>query len=137
MMEICRKSGFCWAALFVLSLSGLVIGCQPEQAEQAEQAPGQVEIESADPGFTKQGAQNIDVTVKGEGFEPGAEVRFFVTGTEDAGGITVNSTRFVDSNTLVGNIDVAPDATTGTYDVLVQVSGRTGKGVEVFGIASN
>jgi len=40
-------------------------------------------------------------------------------------------------NTLVGNIDVAPDAKTGTYDIVVQVSGRTGKGVEVFGVVSN
>ncbi len=64
-------------------------------------------------------------------------MRVFVSGSDDRGGVTVNSTRFVDANTLVGNIDVAPDAKTGTYDIVVQVSGRTGKGVEVFGVVSN
>ena len=93
-----------------------------------------VEVHSVEPGFAVQGAGRLDVTVTGSGFEPGAEIRVFVSGSEDTGGVTVSSTRFVAADTLVGSLDVAAAATTGTYDVEVHVGDRTGKGVEVFGI---
>ncbi len=113
-------------AAILLSLT-LLAGCRP--------APP-VEVESTEPGFAVQGDQSLEVTVRGSGFTPGAEVRFLASGTEDAGGVIVSSTRVVDDGTLIGTIDVAPDATTGVFDVEVRHSGRTGKGVEVFGIAS-
>ena len=118
-------SGLFWLAgcLFVLVLAACRSSPPPA-------------VESTDPPYLEQGVQDVDVTIRGAGFDPNSRVRIRVSGTDAAGGVTVNSTRYVDARTLISNVDVAPDAATGVFDVEVEAGGRTGKGVEVFGVVA-
>jgi hypothetical protein len=93
-----------------------------------------ITVTSTNPSSADQGT-TLDVTIKGSGFKKGAKSQWLVTGTTDPGGVTVNSTTLIDSNTLVANITIAPDAQTELkYDVEVYSAGRTGKGIEVFSV---
>ncbi len=91
-------------------------------------------VESADPPAAEQGTVNLDVEIKGSGFERGAAAKFFVSGTDftDPGGITVNSTTFKGRARLIANITVAEGATISKFDIQVQSNGRIGKGIELF-----
>jgi hypothetical protein len=94
-----------------------------------------IEVTSADPPSAEQGTINLNVAIKGKGFDRSAKARFFLTGTTNPGGITVNSTRFVNSTELEANIDVAEDAVVSSFDIMVTASrGRTGKGTELFSV---
>ena len=96
-----------------------------------------IQVNSADPSSAPQGTVNLNVTIKGKGFKRGAVARFFVTGTTNPGGITVKSTSFVSPGQLTANIDVALDATLGSFDVEVtNADGRTGKGTELFAVTA-
>ena len=98
-------------------------------------AQGQVQVTAADPSSTVQGTINLNVRVTGKGFKNGAQAKWFVTGTTNPGGVTVNSTTFVSSSELSANITVADDAVVANYDIQVQNSdGRGGKGTELFGV---
>ncbi|MFB3923167.1 MAG: hypothetical protein ACE145_15715 [Terriglobia bacterium] len=97
-----------------------------------------IAVTSASPNTAAQGTIGLDVTIGGSGFKKGAKAAWFITGTTNPGGITVNSTTFVNSNTLVANITVAADAQTDLkFDVAVTSGGRTGKGIELFSVSSN
>ena len=102
----------------------------------APQAQAQtILVVSADPPSTTQGTVNLNVLIRGEGFEKGAISRFFVTGTTNPGGITVKTTTFFSSTELVVNIDVAGGATIADFDIEVQnTNGRTGKGIELLAV---
>ena len=89
-------------------------------------------VESADPPAAEQGTVNLDVEIKGSGFERRATAKFFVSGTTDPGGITVNSTSFKGRARLIANITVAEGATISKFDIEVQSNGRIGKGIELF-----
>lgn len=89
-------------------------------------------VESADPPAAEQGTVNLDVEIKGSRFERGATAKFFVSGTTDPGGITVNSTTFKGRARLIANITVAEGATISKFDIEVQSNGRIGKGIELF-----
>jgi hypothetical protein len=118
-----------WSGLFLLMalLSSL-----------AAPAAAQIQVASATPNSTTQGTINLNVTVGGKGFKKGAKAAWFVTGTTNPGGVTVNSTAFVNSTTLVANITVADAATVSSYDVQVQNSdGRIGSGTELFAVQSS
>jgi hypothetical protein len=92
-----------------------------------------ITVTEAIPSSAEQDTIGLDVTIKGSGFKKGAKAQWFVSGTSDPGGITVNSTSFVNSNTLVANITVAADAQTEKkFDIYVTSGGRTGKGIELF-----
>lgn len=92
-----------------------------------------VKVDSADPPSAPQGTVNLDVVITGSGFSQGAVSRFFVTGTTNPGGVTVNGTAFVDSRHLRTNITVSDTAVLGFFDIeVVLQSGRTGKGIEKF-----
>jgi len=100
-------------------------------------ASAQISVTSALPNSATQGTINLDVTVGGKGFKAGATAQWFISGTTNPGGVTVNSTAFVNSNTLTANITVSSTAYIGGFDVVVKnTDGRTGKGTELFAVQS-
>src|SRR5215475_9855202 len=95
----------------------------------------QVQVDSATPSAAPQGSINLDVAITGKGFEKGATAQWFVTGTTNPGGVTVNSTRFKASTQLTANITIAADAVINGFDVVVRnTNGRTGKGTDKFAV---
>src|SRR4051812_39057705 len=97
----------------------------------------QLQVTSVVPNNAAQGTVNLDVVVKGNGFKKGAVAQWFVSGTTNPGGVTVNSTAFNGSNQVTANITVATDAVIGGFDIVVKNSdGRTGKGTELFAVNS-
>jgi uncharacterized delta-60 repeat protein len=100
-------------------------------------ASAQITVSSTTPNAAAQGTINLNVTVSGKGFKKGAQSQWFVTGTTNPGGVTVNSTAFVRANELTANITVASDAVISSFDVVVtNTDGRTGKGTELFAVKS-
>lgn len=100
-------------------------------------ARAQISVTSAMPNSTTQGTINLDVTVGGKGFKTGAKAQWFISGTTNPGGVTVNSTAFVNGNTLKANISVSNTASVGNFDIVVQnADGRSGKGSELFAVQS-
>jgi hypothetical protein len=98
-------------------------------------AQGQIQVTAANPPAADQGTINLNVQVTGKGFKNGAKAKWFVTGTTDTGGVSVNSTTFVSSTEVTANITVADDATIANYDIQVLNSdGRGGKGTELFAV---
>jgi len=101
-------------------------------------ASAQISVTSAVPNSASQGTINLDVNVSGKGFKSGAKAKWFISGTTNPGGVTVNSTAFVDSNTLTANITVSSTAYVGGFDIVVaNTDGRTGKGSELFAVQSS
>jgi uncharacterized delta-60 repeat protein len=100
-------------------------------------AQGQVQVTAADPALAEQGTVNLNVKVTGKGFKNGAKAKWFVTGTTDTGGVTVNSTTFVSTTEVTANITVADTAVISNFDIQVLNSdGRGGKGTELFKVTS-
>lgn len=92
-------------------------------------------VTAADPPAAEQGTVNLDVIISGKNFKKGAVARFLVTGSEDPGGITVNSTTFKNPGQLIANITVADGASLSKFDIeVVNTSGRRGKGIELFSV---
>src|SRR5512144_981599 len=89
-------------------------------------AQGQVQVTAADPPSAEQGTLNLNVKVTGKGFKNGAKAKWFVTGTTDPGGVSVNSTTFVSSSELTANITVSDTATIANFDI--QVLNSDGRG---------
>ena len=109
---------FSWTLLVVLLV-----------AAGSSRLSAQIQVTSANPNVAAQGTISLNVAVGGSGFKKGARSQFFVTGTTDTGGITVNSTAFVNSNQVTANITVASTAEIASFDIVVQnTDGRTGKG---------
>src|SRR5438876_10154565 len=96
----------------------------------------QIQVDSTNPSAAPQGTINLDVTIAGNGFKKGAKAQWFVTGTTNPGGVTVNSTTFKGSTQLTANITVATDAVISGFDILViNTDGRTGKGTDKFAVS--
>jgi len=96
-----------------------------------------LQVNSANPNAAPQGTINLDVAIGGSGFKHGANSQWFVSGTTNPGGVTVNSTTFVNSNQLTANITVADTATIASFDITVRNSdGRTGKGTGLFSVVN-
>lgn len=96
-----------------------------------------IEVNQAIPDNAPQDTVNLNVQIKGKGFKKGAQARWFISGTNDPGGVRVNSTVFVNSTELVANIDVAADAVITQFDIVVALSdGRTGKGIRLFSVTA-
>lgn len=122
-----RRQAF--ALLLLLSALGVLL------VNLHASAQGQVQVTAADPPATEQGTINLNVRVNGKGFKNGAQAKWFVTGTTDPGGVTVNSTTFVSSTELTANITVSDTATIANFDIQVLNSdGRGGKGTELFAV---
>jgi hypothetical protein len=96
-------------------------------------AAAQIQVTSTSPNAAPQGTTNLNVTVSGSGFKKGAKAQWFVTGTTNPGGVTVNSTTVKGSSSLTANVTIASGATLSGFDVLVtNTDGRTGKGTDMF-----
>jgi hypothetical protein len=120
------KTKRCMAMLFMLSL----FACLDSMF-----AVGQVQVTSTSPSAAPQGTVTVNITINGSGFQKGAQAQWFVTGTTNPGGVTVNSTTFKGSGQLTANITVASDAVISGYDIKVtNTNGRTGKGTDLFAI---
>jgi hypothetical protein len=124
------KTTSSWSVrLLILSATFVVIG--------TPSAEGQVQVKTTSPTSAAQGTINLNVTVNGNGFKQGAKAQWFVTGTTNPGGVTVNSTSFVSSTQLTANITVSSTATISGFDVQVaNADGRTGKGTDLFAVTS-
>jgi uncharacterized delta-60 repeat protein len=96
-----------------------------------------VQVTSAIPSVAEQGTVNLNVTIKGKGFKAGAQAQWFVTGTTNPGGVTVNSTAFVSGSELLANITIADTADIANFDIqVVNTNGRSGKGTELFSVVA-
>jgi len=98
-------------------------------------AVAQIRVTAATPSAAYQGTISLDVVVTGNGFDPTAKVKYFVSGTTDTGGITVRSVTYRKSSELVTTIDVADGASLASFDIQVTLeSGRKGKGTTLFSV---
>jgi FG-GAP repeat len=98
----------------------------------------QIQVTSASPNSAAEGTINLNVIVGGSGFKKGATAQWFVSGTTNPGGVTVNSTMFNSNNQLTANITISSTATVSSYDILVtNADGRSGKGTGLFSVTSN
>ena len=114
-------------ALFFLLVSLATLSTLP--------AAAQIQVDTAAPSAAPQGTINLDVTISGNGFKKGAMAQWFITGTTNPGGVTVNSTTFKATTQLTANITVAADATISGFDIVVRnADGRTGKGTDKFAV---
>ncbi len=97
-----------------------------------------IQVTSANPNSAAQGTTNLNVTVAGSGFKIGASATWYVSGTTNPGGVTVNSTAVISSSQLTANITVSGTAFVGSFDIVVRNSdGRTGKGTGLFAVTQN
>ncbi len=97
----------------------------------------QIQVNSANPSAAPQGSTKLNVAISGKGFTKGAKAQWFVTGTTNPGGVTVNSTTFNNSGQVTANITIAPDAVISGFDIAVtNTNGRTGKGTDKFAVSS-
>jgi FG-GAP-like repeat len=97
----------------------------------------QIQVDSTNPGAAPQGTTNLNVTITGSGFQKGAKAQWFLSGTTNPGGVTVNSTAFNRSSQLTANITIASDAVVSGFDVVVKnTNGRTGKGTDLFAVTT-
>src|ERR1041385_4391610 len=104
-------------------------------ASGALPAAAQIQVDSANPNAAPQGTLNLDVVITGNGFKKGATAQWFVTGTTNPGGVTVNSTTFKNPTQINANITVASDAVISEFDIVVRnADGRTGKGTDRFAV---
>ena len=119
------------ALIVVAVLLGVMFGLPGVGA--VREASAQIAVTAADPPTGTQGSFSLNVTVKGKGFKSGAKAAFYKTGTTDPAGVTVRSTKYVNSTSLVATIDIAETADLSMFDVEVtNADGRTGKGTELF-----
>jgi hypothetical protein len=122
-MESMRYSSVFLMLLALLAVVGTV------------RASAQVQVDSASPSAAPQGTINLDVAISGNGFQKGATAQWFVTGTANPGGVTVNSTTFKGATQLTANITIAADAIITGFDIVVRnTNGRTGKGTDKFAV---
>jgi hypothetical protein len=97
----------------------------------------QVKVVAADPAATTQGTESLDVTITGSGFDSTANATFFVSGTGETGGITVQKTVFKGSKQLIATIAVSEGAVVNKFDIEVTLSnGRKGKGTTLFSVTA-
>ena len=104
-------------------------------ASAALPAVAQIQVDSASPSAAPQGTINLDIVITGNGFKRGAVAQWFVTGTTNPGGVSVNSTSYKSSSQVTANISIAPDAVISGFDIVVRnADGRTGKGTDRFAV---
>jgi probable HAF family extracellular repeat protein len=138
-MPSCRLRIFALYAALVL----LVAGCsEPANAPLRVPADPQFARSATDP--TVKAATpteapldtTLDVQVSGSGFGSGSRADWLLDGTTDSR-VRTNSTRFVNSTSLIANITIAADAVPSSYDVAVtNTSGKTGIGTDLFTVAA-
>ena len=62
---------------------------------------------------------DLEGTVEGDNFAKGAEVEFFVNGTQNPGGIHVKKVKVLGPKKLKATIDVDADATVDDFDIQI------------------
>ena len=123
-MRFCASGSLLCGSVLLL----LLVAPSPAAAQK-------ITVANTDPNMAVQGTINLDVTINGSGYKHGAKAHWFVTGTTNPGGVTVNSTSYVSSSQLTANITVAVDAAISGFDVQVaNADGRTGVGIDAFTI---
>jgi hypothetical protein len=129
---------FLWGVQMRISLSPTILALAGIAILLSQQPlSAQVQVSSTVPSAAPQGTINLDVTVSGKGFDKGAKAQWFVTGTTNPGGVTVNSTTFKTSSQVTANITIDLNAILSGYDVVVKNSnGRTGKGTDLFAVTA-
>jgi len=96
-----------------------------------------IQVTSASPSAAPQGTINLNVAVGGSGFKKGAKAAFFLSGTTDPDGITVNSTSFNSSDQVTANINISDTTSIAGFDIEVtNTDGRTGKGSHLFAVTA-
>ena len=96
-----------------------------------------IQVTSANPPAAPQGTINLNVAIGGNGFKKGAKATFYLTGTTDPDGVTVNATSFNSSSQLTANINISDTASIANFDVVVtNTDGRTGKGSQLFSVTA-
>ena len=98
----------------------------------APAAAQKVSVKSATPNTGAQETVDLDVVIGGSGFGPGAEARFVLSGTDNPDGIRVKHTTFVNNSQLIATVDIDATASLALFDIKVAVSGRSGKGTDLF-----
>ncbi|HLW78276.1 MAG TPA: hypothetical protein VKU44_01645, partial [Terriglobia bacterium] len=94
-------------------------------------------VTSANPPAAPQGTINLNVAVGGNGFRKGAKAAFFLSGTNNPDGITVNSTTVNSSSQVTANINISDTTSITDFDIQVTNSdGRTGKGSHLFAVTA-
>jgi len=81
-----------WSALLALATTMAFLG--------GLSAVAQIQVNSTNPAAAPQGTTTLNVTISGSGFKKGAKAAWYVTGTTNPGGVTVNSTTFNGSGQL-------------------------------------
>ena len=128
-MKICARLCSC-LFVFLPLISGIAV--------LPERAAAQITVNLATPNNAVPGTVALNVVVNGSGFKKGAKAQWFVTGTTNPGGVTVNSTAFNNSGQLTANITVSSTATLANFDIqVVNWDGRTGKGTELFAVVAS
>jgi len=116
-----------WKTIIAACLSMAALAMAPAVA-----APPRVTVKAASPSAAYQG-ETLDVVVTGSGFDPSAKVQYFVSGTTNPGGITVQAVRYANSGELITTLVVSSDADLANFDIVVTLdSGRKGKGTTLF-----
>jgi len=117
------------SAFLILLMSAAAISALP--------AASQVQVTSTNPSAAPQGSTNLNVTINGSGFKSGAVAKWYVTGTTNPGGVTVNSISAVHSTSLTANITISAGAVISGFDIVVtNTDGRTGKGTDKFAVTA-
>lgn len=110
-------------------------------ASHVAQAARPVKVESATPSEAERDQTNIQVTISGSGFEPGAvtAVRFVLPGcifeppsSCDTGGVYAEVIDVPDRRTIIASVDIVEFASLGDRDIEVEMRDRGGKGTTLF-----
>lgn len=106
-------------------------------AAMPSQLQAQIQVTSATPPAAPQGTINLNVAIGGNGFKKGAKSVFYLSGTNNTDGVTVNSTTFNSSSQVTANVSISDTASIANFDVVVQnTDGRTGKGSQLFSVTA-
>ncbi len=99
-------------------------------------ATATITVTATSPSTSPAGTTNLSVSVSGSGFAKGAKAVFYLTGTTNTAGVTVNSTTYSSGAKVTASITIATTATLSSFDVVVtNTTGRSGKGTKLFTVA--
>ncbi len=121
------------ASVALVLIAGFVIACdasrEPSGVPLAPgvalgKVAGGVTVTAANPSFGKQGEVNEEVTITGSGFDSTSQASWLRNGVADTS-ITVTSTKFVNSTTLIATINISPKSPVDYRDIQVVSYGRT------------
>ena len=109
----------------------VLLGVTLLSAAQAQQ----VQVNSANPDMAEQGSQDVDIEISGNGFDNSAAVDFFLTGTNNPGGVVVKNVKVRGPKKIIATVDVESEAIIDLFDIEVSLSnGRRGRGTTLFSV---